>query len=207
MRNVALAVIALVLVGGCICCNNEVVNGLEKGLEEPSTSTVTTTLAEETTTTLITETTSTETTVTSVTETTETTQTTVPSEYQTTETTLPQSGTSNIKECLGKKGIGSNDVVLLYTSSCCGTIANTVSQIGGYEFKRIEVGISITGLKKDVLDCLGISMIDAKNMQYAQFWCPASGENMVIQKSEFVGAKQRILDFAAECKQNALENE
>jgi len=170
---------------GCLCCNTDY---LTLPVNE------TTTLQQVTQTTETTETTleQIETTTTVVTETTQTTETTG--------TTLPAEG---IAACLKKKGVNSDEVVFLYTTSCCGPLERTVNQIGSYNFKKCELGISITSNTKDILSCLELTISDVKDMQAAQFWCPASGEQMIVTKDQFIGARENITSFAARCKESA----
>lgn len=192
MREIVLFVTALLLTSGCICCSTDVFNKLG---------------GNETTTTVLPPTTTTNTEEQITPTTLAATATTLPVN-QTTEATATTTTikTSSITECLGRKGIDSDEVVFLYTTSCCAPIERTVSQLGSYKFKKYEVGIAIKGDEKDVLNCLGLDMEEAKTMQSAQFWCPASGEQMVVPKEKFIGASDSIKEFAVKCRQKAVEN-
>jgi len=199
MKRLILFVTALILTGGCLCCSTDILKGVEEGAP---TSTLNDVVQSTQTTIAKTESSGSEATETTIAEA-ETTQTTLAKE-ETTQTTLPAG--RSMAECLKKKNIDADEVVFLYTTSCCASLESTVLQLGSYKFSRIELGIRITSQDRDVLTCLGLSIEDVKDMQAAQLWCPASGERMVIDKTQFIGAKDRIRDFAIKCREKAVNN-
>ncbi|MCX6695034.1 MAG: hypothetical protein NTU61_01895 [Candidatus Altiarchaeota archaeon] len=193
MKRILFTLTLMVLTSGCICCCTQDgfdlgslgLNGTDANIQQ----TTETTLQETTTTVRVT--------------TTLRTTTTTMEETETTQTTVPQ---VNIGECLNKKDVESDEVVFLYTNNCCRSLKTTVDQLGSYSFKKIELGISITNEEKNILDCLGLNMDDMKTMQSAQFWCPASGEQLIVTKDEFIGASDTIKNFAVRCREKALQN-
>jgi len=111
----------------------------------------------------------------------------------------------NIADCVKKKGVNADEVIFLYTTSCCSSIDNTVMQLGAYKFRKYEVGISITSNEKDILDCLNLNISEAKNLQAAEFWCPGTGEELIITKDKFIGAKDTIRNFSIQCTNTAKQ--
>ncbi|MFH1402859.1 MAG: hypothetical protein ABIH11_01155 [Candidatus Altiarchaeota archaeon] len=119
-------------------------------------------------------------------------------------TTLgPTTTTLSMAECVGQYQVQSNEVIFLYTTSCCASLHNTVNQLGSLKFEKMELTV-IDPRERNILGCLGIT--DVKEISLARLYCPFNSESMYIPKEEFAGARDRIRDFTLKCKEDSLKD-